>query len=67
MLRIRDVFWIPDPGLKKFMIPDSRKNLSTFNPKNCFKALGNMIRDVHPGSGSWIFFLPNPDPDPVPF
>jgi hypothetical protein len=22
-----------------------------FNPKNCFYVLGNMIRDVHPGSG----------------
>ncbi len=26
------------------------KNLSIFNPKNCL-ALGNMIRDFHPGSG----------------
>jgi hypothetical protein len=32
-----------------------------FNPKNCFLTLGNLIRDVHPGSGSW-FFLPLPDP-----
>jgi hypothetical protein len=26
------------------------KNLSIFNPKNCFSALGKMIWDVHPGS-----------------
>ncbi len=26
-----------------------------FNPKNGFSALGNMIRVVHPGSGSWLF------------
>jgi hypothetical protein len=26
------------------------KNLSIFNPKNCFSALGNMIWDVHLGS-----------------
>ncbi len=29
-----------------------------FNPKNCFEALGNMIRDDHPGSGFW--FVTNP-------
>ncbi len=26
--------------------------------KNCFQALGNMIRVVHPGSGSWFFTHP---------
>jgi hypothetical protein len=33
---------IPDPGY-------ASKNLSIFNPKNL---IGNMIRDVNPGSGS---------------
>jgi hypothetical protein len=35
------------------------KNLSIFNLKICFYALGNMIRDVHFGSGSrvMIFYL----------
>jgi hypothetical protein len=28
------------------------KNLSIFKPKNCSYALGKMIWDVHPGSGS---------------
>jgi hypothetical protein len=32
------------------------KNLSIFNPKNCFLAFGNMIRDVH------LDFLPILDP-----
>ncbi len=60
MLRIRDVY----PG-SQVQILSSRiqgqkdsgsriririKNLSIFNPKNTFSALGNMIRDVHPGS-----------------
>ncbi len=52
--------FIPDPS---FPIPDPNphlKILTIFNPKNCCQALGNMIRDVHPGSGSW--FLPIPDP-----
>jgi hypothetical protein len=59
VLRIRDVYpesSIPDPnffhpGSRVKKIPDpgsAPKNLSIFNPKNCFKALGNMIRDVHP-------------------
>jgi hypothetical protein len=58
VLRIRDVYpesSIPDPnffhpGSRVKKIPDpgsAPKNLSIFNPKNCFKALGNMIRDVH--------------------
>jgi hypothetical protein len=45
------IFFIPNQGPKK--IPDPRsasKNLSICNPKNCFSALGNMIRDVHPGT-----------------
>jgi hypothetical protein len=34
------------------------KERKYFNPKNCFLALGNMVRVVHPGSGSW--FLTHP-------
>jgi hypothetical protein len=45
--RIR-IFSIPDPGSKRSGTESASKNLSIFNPKNCFKALGNMIRDVHP-------------------
>ncbi len=50
-------FSIPDPGSKRFRIPDpesgsASKNLSIFIPKNCFYAVGNMIQGVHPGSGS---------------
>jgi hypothetical protein len=37
---------IPDLDL------DSHKRNGIFNPKNYFLALGNMIRDVHSGSGS---------------
>jgi hypothetical protein len=33
------------------------KEFKYFNPKNCFQALGNMIRDVHPGFGSQIRIL----------
>jgi hypothetical protein len=61
---------IPDPN---FFHPGSRiqgqkdsgsrsgsasKNLSISNAKNCFSALRNMIRYVHPGSGSWYFTHP---------
>jgi hypothetical protein len=71
VLRIRDVytvsqipdptFSIPDPGSRVKKIPDlgsrsAPKNLSIFNPKNCFYALGNMIWDVkldpEPGSAT---------------
>jgi hypothetical protein len=31
-------------------------NLSILNPQNCFYGLGNMIRVVHPGSGSLFSF-----------
>ncbi len=59
---------IPDPGSKRFRIPDTgsaSKNLSNFNPKNCFQALEKMIRDVHPGSESRILvFYPSRIPDP---
>jgi hypothetical protein len=78
VLQIREV----DPGSKIFhprsrvkKISDSGsgsalKNLSIFNPKNCFKAQGKIIFDVHPGSGSGFVSLPIPDqgvkkaPDP---
>ncbi len=69
--RIR-LFFIPDPGCYLFpsririvSIPDpncfhpvSRIRTKEFNPKNGFYALGNMIRVVHPGSGSWLFTYP---------
>ncbi len=59
-------FSIPDTGSKRFRIRDpgsgsAPKNLSIYNPKNCFYALGNMfIPDPDFESGSW--FLPIPDP-----
>ncbi len=34
------------------------KEFKCFNPKNCFCALGNVILDVHSGSGSWFFNHP---------
>ncbi len=54
---------IPDSGsrVKKILDPGSwsaSKNLSIFYPKICFSALGNMIRDVYPGSGSLFFTYP---------
>jgi hypothetical protein len=57
--------FIPDTGSRVKKIPDpgfgsESTNSSIFKHKNCFSALGNMIRDVHPGSGLW--FLPIPDP-----
>ncbi len=66
VLQIRDVYpgpeccpsWILDPI---FSHPGSRvrlKEFKYFNPRNCFQALGNMIRVVHPGSGSWFFTYP---------
>jgi hypothetical protein len=63
MLRIRDVY----PGSRVRKIPGDRiririKELKYFSPK---KVLGNMIRDVHPGSGSRILiFYPSWIPDP---
>jgi hypothetical protein len=56
--------FIPDPGLTFFpsripdpncFIPDPHQRILT--PKNGFSALGNMIRVVHPGSGSLIRVL----------
>ncbi len=54
--------WIPDPnffnpGSKVIRIPDQEPHQRIFvyfNPKNCLQPLGNMIRVVHPGSGSWF-------------
>ncbi len=47
--RIR-IFPIPDPG-------SALKNLSILTPKNCFQALGNMIR---------VIYLRIPDPHILP-
>ncbi len=44
---------IPDPGSKRFQIPDAHPHqrlLSIFNPEQCFSALGMFIPD--PASGS---------------
>ncbi len=60
--------FIPDPNffhprswIRIFSVLDSgsaSKNFKYFNIKNCFQALGNMIRVVQSGSGSWFFFHP---------
>jgi hypothetical protein len=39
-------------GQKDSQIRIHIKEYKYFNPKTCFQALGNMIRDVHPGSRS---------------
>jgi hypothetical protein len=73
VLRIRDVlsritdpnFSIPDPGSKRFRI--RTKNFSIYTQKNFLPNSPNMIRYVHPGSGSriWILiFYPSRIPDP---
>ncbi len=49
VLRIRDVY----PGSELFPSRTRVKEFKYFNPKN-----GNMIRVVHPGSGSWLFTHP---------
>jgi hypothetical protein len=41
-------FSIPDPGSKKFRIPDPHQRFLTQNI--VYKLSGNMIRDVHRGS-----------------
>jgi hypothetical protein len=59
------------PGSRIKLIPGSRiririKEFKYFNPKNCYQALGNMIQNVHRGSGSWFFTHPGsriPDHD----
>jgi hypothetical protein len=82
--------FIPDPGSEFFhpgfrvkkdyrmgiRIRNRMKEFKYINPKNCFLALGNMIRDVNLGFISWIrilIFYPSrilgkkrriPDPDP---
>jgi hypothetical protein len=59
------VFSIPDPGSRVEKIPDpgsgyESKNLSIFNPKNLYKVLKNIIRDILSGSWIWILFHPVP-------
>jgi hypothetical protein len=59
-------FSITDPGSRVKKIPGSAsKNLSILTQKMVYK-LGNIIRDVHPGSGTQIdpdlYILPIPDP-----
>ncbi len=54
--------WIPDPGSEFFpsRILDpgcALKNSSILTKKNGFSALRNMIRVLHPGSGSRIWIL----------
>jgi hypothetical protein len=67
VLQIRDVYpgseFFPSriPGQKIFGSRIRITEFKHFNPKNYFQTFGNMIRDVHPGPGSW-FFLPIPDP-----
>ncbi len=65
MLRIRDVYTDSRVRCLKDPEPGSAShNISIFNPKNCFQALGNMIRDVHPDPGPDFFSIPGPDPGP---
>jgi hypothetical protein len=48
------IFFIMDPGSEFFPSRIRIKEFKYFNltQKNCFLALGNMIRILHPGSGS---------------
>ncbi len=46
---------VADPGCSSRI---RIKEFNYFNPKYCFCALGNMIRVVHTGSGSWFFTHP---------
>jgi hypothetical protein len=68
-------FSIPDPGSKKFRIPELRQWISVFfTLKPVSKLSEIIIRDVHPGYRILIifFFIPDPgvrkapDPDPDP-
>jgi hypothetical protein len=58
MLRIRDVY----PGSKRFRIPDQdpHQRILVFLTQKIVstQALGNLIRDVYPGSRSWFFTHP---------
>ncbi len=61
MLRIRDVFPGSEFFLSRIQGPgagSTSKNLSFFNSKKCFLALGNIIWDFHHGSGSGFFTHP---------
>jgi hypothetical protein len=52
--------FIQDPG-SEFFHHGSRiriKDFKYFNPKNCFQALGYIIRVVHAGSGTGFFTHP---------
>jgi hypothetical protein len=44
--------FIPDPIFSILDPGSTSKNLTILLQKNCFQALGNMIRVDHPGSGS---------------
>jgi hypothetical protein len=51
----------PDHGSKRFQFsdPDSHQRFKVFlTQKNCFEALGNMARDVQPGSETRFFSRP---------
>ncbi len=50
--------WIPDPNFFRPVPGSASKNLNILTQKKWFQALPNMIRAVHPGSGSW--FLTHP-------
>jgi hypothetical protein len=52
---------IPDPGVES-----TSRNLSIFNPKNCFQTLENMIRDVHPRSGPEFLLIPDQEVKKIP-
>ncbi len=59
--------WLPDPGSDLFQpriqgwhdpgSGSASKNLNIFNPKNWYQFRKNSTRDVHPGSGSWIWIF----------
>jgi hypothetical protein len=51
-------FFHPGSRIRIFSIPDpDPQQISIFYPKNCFSALRNMIRDVHPSSRIRILIL----------
>ncbi len=68
VLRIRDVYSGSRIRISPCRIPDLKdpgfgsasKNLSIFNPKTSFYDLGNVIRDVNPGSRIKIRIFSHP-------
>jgi hypothetical protein len=50
--------WIQGQKIPGFRIRIRIKEFKYFNPTNCFQALGNMIQNIHPGSGFCIFTHP---------